>query len=379
MNKISNIDKIKILICSTSGFEKREGISTIIFDYFSRFDKNLFEIHLAVSGKYNEELISEFENCGFYVDYLSARKKVLNKYIKDLFHLFKREQFSVIYTNGSSSSMSLELLVAKMNGCKVRIAHSHNTTCNHKLVDAFLRPFFYSLCTDFFACGNDAGKWLFNNRHYTVIKNARNLSKYRYDETLRKSIRDRLNISDDCLLIGHVGRFNNQKNQQFAIHVFADIKRKHKASKLFLMGDGAKLEEIKKMAIEFGVADDVVFTGSIDNVNEMLQAMDVMLLPSVHEGLPLVVVEWQMAALPSLISDKITRECVFSNLVYFESLDSDYSKWADTLLSISNIDRDTESKRISQLARISGYDLNDNIMKLQKYIIERLQLKVIHN
>ena len=122
------------------------------------------------------------------------------------------------------------------------------------------------------------------------------------------------------------------------------------------------------MAVELGLEKSVVFTGSIANVDEMLQAMDVMLFPSIHEGLPLAVVEWQIAALPCLLSDKVTKECVFCDLVQFQSLSDDYKVWANELLRISSINRSYEAKNVIKAAYEYGYDINKNVVELQEFL-----------
>lgn len=366
------MDKIRILISTSSGFKKREGISTVIYDYFSRFNKDLFEIHIVVDGEYNTDLIDLFRESGIIVDFLHSRKKELKKYIADLDKLFKSKKFDVLYANGSSALMAIELTVAAINGCRIRVVHSHNTTCDYKKIDRVLRPYFYFLCTDAFACGQEAGKWLFGKRNFTIIRNGRDISKYSFDEVKRRKVRQQMKVSDDCLLVGHVGNFNQQKNHHFVLEVFKEIIGLKENAKLYLIGSGVLLDEIKQLASEMGISDKVVFTGSISNVDEMLQAMDVMFLPSLHEGLPLVVVEWQIAGLPCLISDNVTRECAFTNLVQFKSLDSSSIEWAKDVIGLSKMNRRKEAIEAYGKALESGYDINRSVAELQQLFLDLL-------
>mgnify|MGYP002626734975 CR=1 FL=1 len=361
---------MKILVVSTSGFEKREGISTIIYDYFSRFDKELFNIHFLVSGKYSEELLGNYKNAGLVDKHIASRKKELFKYIIELIRLFKREKYDAVYVHGSSAIMSLELAIAKKCGCKIRAVHSHNTKCNHIILDKCLRPFFYSLYTDAFACGEDAGKWLFGNRRFFIVKNGRDIAKYSYNDNKRRTIRNKLGLEEDCLVIGQVGRLNYQKNPEFTINVFWELNKIKPSSKLFIIGDGYRLDELKNLVTTLNLEDSIVFTESIDNVDEYLQAMDVMILPSRHEGLPLVVVEWQIANLPSLISDCITSECKFSDLVHYMSLDRSYGEWARELIQLSDYDRRNNNDFIRELTIQEGYDISENVMNLQRKFVE---------
>ena len=122
-----------------------------------------------------------------------------------------KEKIDIVHVHGSSAIMSVELLAAKLAGCKVRIAHSHNTTCENKKVDQMLRPLFNKLYTERFACGQEAGKWMFGTQSFMVIPNGRSLQKYEYNSEKRVQYRNKLNVPANAFIIGHVGRFNDQK------------------------------------------------------------------------------------------------------------------------------------------------------------------------
>lgn len=278
----------------------------------------------------------------------------------------KNEKYDAVYLHGSSAIMSIELILATIHGVKVRVVHSHNTTCNHKKVDKLLRPIFYKSYTVALACGEDAGKWLYGERPFDIIKNGRNIDVYKYNAEKRKEVRKALNAADSTLLIGHVGNFNEQKNQAYLIQVLKEIIKENINVKLYLMGDGVTKPDVMSMVSEEQVDDFVVFTGSISNVPDMLQAMDVMLLPSIHEGLPLVAIEWQIAGLPCILSDKITKECAYTDLVHFLSLDKP-RVWAKETLAIAKNDRENNSEFLLNKTKENGYDLRENAYKLQKY------------
>lgn len=358
--------KIKILTITTSGLIRKEGISTVILDYYSSFDKTRYQLDIIVSGEYNSDLVLEFCSAGVNIYYFPSRKECIVNYLKEFSRLLKREQYDAIYVHGSSAIMSIELILAKIYGVKIRMVHSHNTTCDHKKADKLLRPIFYRSYTVALACGMEAGKWLYGNRPFDIIKNGRNVDLYRFNAIKRAKIRQQLEVSDNTLLIGHVGNFNEQKNQQFLVLVLKEIVKVNTNVKLFLMGDGATKPDIMNIVTEEKLDDFVVFTGSISNVPDMLQAMDVMLLPSLHEGLPLVVIEWQIAGLPCILSDKVTKECAYTDLVHFLALD-DPKVWAKKTLSIAETDREKSSEGLLIKTKENGYDLCENAYKLQKY------------
>jgi glycosyltransferase involved in cell wall biosynthesis len=331
------MSKIKILTITTTGLKFKEGIATVIMDYYTFFSRDKFEIDLVASGSYSNELIKEFEELGLNIRYLPWRKKSIIKYIIGLVGLMKKQRYDILYIHGSSAIMTMELIIAKLCGCKVRVVHSHNTTCKHKRADKMLRPLLYHSYTYALACGQQAGEWLYGHRNFKVVKNGRSIEKYRFDYKTRKAVRELLNISEDTLVVGHVGNFNEQKNQKFLVKAFKELLKLKEDAKLYLIGTGNNIENVKALVNSLNISDKVEFTGSIDNVPEMLQAMDVMVLPSLYEGLPLVVVEWQIAALPCLVADTVTKECSYTELVHFKSLEDGYIEWAKEILKIANV------------------------------------------
>lgn len=354
-------EKIKVITITTSGLARKEGISTVILDYYGKLDRTKYDLQIVASGEYCYELVRAFQKIGVKIRCLPSRKATPNDYYKAFIKLFKEERYDVIYIHGSSAIMAVEFMIAKLFGCKVMIAHSHNTMCNHPKMDKLLRPLFYNLLTKGLACGNEAGKWLYGDHSFTVISNGRDPGIYHFESEIRNKMRVELGLKDDVLAIGHVGNFNAQKNQAFLIDVFKMIQTKMPEAKLFLMGDGIGCNDVIKKVKANNLMQSVVFTGSINNIPEMLQAMDVMVLPSLYEGLPLVVVEWQMCGLPCLISNRVTKECAFSDLVYFADLDDSKEQWAETVLSIANVDRELESQKSIVKAKEAGFDINIDV------------------
>ncbi|TDE68819.1 glycosyltransferase family 1 protein [Streptococcus sp. KCJ4932] len=366
---MENSKKFKILTITTSGLKKREGISTIILDYYSYFDKKKYQLDLVASGEYDSSYVHEFEKKEINIKKLPSRKKNLLKYIYKLAKLMKEERYDALYIHGSSAIMSIELYLAKILGCSVRVVHSHNTTCDHKRLDKILRPVFYKGYTKALACGESAGRWLFEKHDFEVIKNGRDISKYEYNEQKRVKCRKKLNLDDSTLAIGHVGNFNTQKNQEFLLRVLKELIKENKKVKMYLMGDGDMRKYIEVLSKKLGLSDYICFTGSISNVPEMLQAMDMMLLPSKHEGLPLVVIEWQIAGLPCIISDVVTRECAYMDYVYFLSLDKE-SDWKNKIIEVGRRDRKESDSLIYTNTQKNGYDLQKNIDILQKCFLK---------
>ena len=171
------------------------------------------------------------------------------------------------------------------------------------------------------------------------------------------------------------GNLNKQKNQEFLIRVFEEIKKQNPNSYLYLIGGGEYEDYLKNLVVEKSLESNVIFTGSINNVDEYIQAMDIMTLTSIYEGLPLVTIEWQLASMPCVLSDAITKECCFTDDIIFLSLKKSYKEWAQVILNIDISERKMKSLIIPELAKNSGFDIIESSMKLQEIIKQRLQNK----
>lgn len=354
----------KVLNIITGGLG-REGISMTQLEFMKAMKKDEVQVDIAAVHADAKDVINDFIAAGCKVIKFPDRRKELISYICFLYKLIKSEKYDVVHVHGSSALMSIDLLTAKIAGVRVRIAHSRNTLSNHKKVDKLLRPLFYRSFTHAFACGKDAGEWLFGNREFTIVHNGKNLEKFNYSSKIREIIRDKYNLRDN-IAIGFVGNLNKQKNIPFLADVICAYNQINPNSKFFIMGDGAEKAELVAKLSAYGVEDKVILTGRIANVHEMLQGMDLMLLPSLFEGLPNVVLEWQAEGLPCVISDVITRECAPTNLVTFMPLEAGAEDWAKKITQIlENMEsREKNSKSAIDLLRADGFDIEENVKNL---------------
>ena len=225
--------------------------------------------------------------------------------------------------------------------------------------------------TDYFACSYLAGEWLFGknnikNGKVKVIHNAVNYDRFKYDEKIRKEIRKEFKIKDNELLFGNVGRFIVQKNHTFLIDIFKEIHKKNKNTKLILVGIGEKEEEIKEKVKRLDLDNFVIFAGFRKDVNKIMQAMDVFLLPSICEGLPIVGVEAQAAGIPSFASkDVVTSEAKISKVFNFISLDKKAEEWADIILNSDLTRKDTKDE-----LKKAGYFIEDSAKELVDFYLK---------
>lgn len=350
-----------------TGGLKKDGICVSQLDYAKRLNKNIFSLDVCAVHNNSDEMIKAYEDAGCKVIVFPDRKKNLIKYIKKLKVELRNGRYDIIHTFGSSSLMAIELMIAKKCDIKVRIAHSRNTTCDRPWLEKLIKPIFKKSYNYALACGKDAGEWLFDDKKYNILHNGKNLNKYSFNENIRKKIRRKYKIQDK-IAIGHVGNFINQKNHEFLIDIFSEINRKDNNTVLFLMGSGSLVDEIKEKVIQLKLNDKVYFLGSINNVEEIIQAMDVMIFPSLFEGLPNVVIEWQASGLPCLISDKITKECCVTDNVFFLSIDNGLDEWINTTLDVcyKKNNRNNVSAKNLQLLKDNGFDIVDSVVFLEE-------------
>lgn len=367
-------DMLKILIINSVGL-KLEGITNSIISYLEAFERSDMEIDFALVNQTCHPKILEIikeADCGIHI--LPPRKKKTFRYFLALFHLIRKNRYNIVHAHGNSATLAIEMWAAKLAGCKVRIVHSRNTCSDYPKLDKILRPFLNVSYTQGFACGIEAGKWLFGKNEFRVIPNGKDISKFAYDPQKRNEYRSKLNLVNK-IVIGHAGNFNYQKNHEFLIKIFKELACKDTRYVLYLMGDGPLRPQIEKMVKESELTERVFFTGSISNMADMLQAMDIMVFPSRFEGLPNVVLEWQIACLPSLISDTITKECKLTDIVFYMSLEEGPAAWADKIRSIEIVDREDIKDSVLKQIRTAGFDIKENANQLKEIYYQLVHKK----
>lgn len=353
---------MKVLFVNTVPLEAN-GISTFIINSSEGLSGLGVKVTILAPNKVNKKIKNELKQNNINLIEILNRNTKPIKYFIRLRKICLNEQYDVVHVNGNSTTMALELWAAKAAKVKIRIAHSHNTTTAHPFINRMLRPLFESVVNGRIACNNAAGKWLFNNKNYAIIKNGIDLKKYKFDKDIRKKVRNNLNIDDDDLVLGNVGKFNFQKNQQFLIKL---LSRMDKKIKLILIGEGKTFEQIKKLSVTFGVQNQVYFLGTQDNVQDYLNAFDLFLLPSNFEGQPFVLVESSANGLMNVVSDKVSSEVNICKNTEFLNL-NDYNIWKNKIQNIRSYNRHNISEKYIDILSNNGYDLNKNVYRLLEY------------
>lgn len=276
------------------------GVEAVVMNYYKNMNRNNIQFDFICDEDSSCIPYKEIEQLGGKVILVPPYQKLF-RYNKELKKILKEGNYRIIHSHINTLSL-FPLRIAKKVKIPIRIAHSHSTTNKKEfkknMLKQVLRPFSKIYANRYFACSEYAGRWLFGDKEFekgniTVINNAINLEKFKYNEEVRKKKKEELQIEDNTLVIGHIGRFVEQKNHRFLIDIFNEIHKKNINSVLLLAGQGPLLDEIKEKVKKLNLANSVKFLGQRKDVSELYQAMDIFVLPSLYEGLPVVGVEAQ--------------------------------------------------------------------------------------
>lgn len=313
------------------------GVEAVVMNYYRHIDRSKVQFDFLVDSDSTLVPREEIESLGGRVFEIPPYQHVV-EYQRELQRLFKQEGWKIVHSHINALSV-FSLRAAKKAGVPVRIAHSHSTSGKGEHAKNVLKSILKTQANRYptkrIACSNLAGDWLFGkNASFTVVGNAVDLSDFVYNENARRTIRSELGLSNNALLVGHLGRFAEQKNHAFLLEVFREVLAYVPDAVLAMAGDGPLLEATKKRATELGIKDSVRFLGTRMDAPALYQAFDVFCLPSLYEGLPVVGVECQASGTPILVSNAVTGETKITSLLDFESLDASPVQWAKHLLSM---------------------------------------------
>ncbi len=362
-----------IRVASVIGRYIGGGVEAVTINYYRNIDKNKVQLDFICDEDSTNIPYEEIERMGGKVIIIPSYSKPF-KYHKALKRVLKEGNYKIIHSNINTLSV-FSLFAAKCAGVPVRIAHSHSTTNKKEkkknLMKQVLRPFSKVFATDYMCCSELAGRWLFGNKEYDkgnvyLLNNAIDLDKFKYNESLRKKKRKELGIKDDALVIGHIGRFVAQKNHDYLIDIFNEIHKKNNNSILLLAGQGPLMEDIKNKVKELNLDDNVKFLGQRNDANELYQAFDVFLLPSLYEGLPVVGVEAQASGLLCYLSDDMTKETKVLDITKFMSLNNTPEEWANNILDdVKKYKRIDTSKEMTA----KNFNIKEEAKKLEEYYL----------
>lgn len=353
----------------------RAGIETMLMNYYRNMDRSKVQFDFLCNkkktGDYEEEICALggriYRTPGLnplkYPQYLKYMRKVL------------QEESSCKIVEAHNGAFGFYALnAAKKNGINTRIFHAHGASIGKdwklplKLICKMLLPLSMN---QYFTCGNAAAECYFPKRiikqkKYHFVPNAIQIDRFCFDDNVRQRIRQENGLNGKHV-IGHVGRFSYEKNHQFLLEVFCKLRERDPLACLVLIGEGDLLDTIQQKAEKLGLGDSVRLLGSLSNVNQWYQAMDVFVLPSVREGLPVVGVEAQAADLPCIFSDSVTREVCLLEKTRFVGLERGAEYWAGI---IQDALKDQGRTDVSDIIASHGYDIIEQSKKLQEHYLQ---------
>jgi len=249
----------------------------------------------------------------------------------------------------------------------VRIVHAHNTTCNSPMVHKLLSPLFNLLCTHRLACGQAAGKFMHGRHGFTIINNGVNTDHFSFNPQDRLAIRKQYQIQDK-IVIGHVSNFVEAKNPLFLIDILAELRKFNSNYCMLMVGDGLLLKKVKEKVQSLGLTGSVIFVGTTDNVPAYISACDLIMMPSLFEGLPLTLIEQQTNGLKCLVSDKITTEVDKTGNIIFLPIDQGVEPWVSAVKKLDlSYSREEMSRIAVEKIKASGYDITTEAKNLRTY------------
>ncbi len=315
------------------------GIEVFVKNLFDNINHEEFQfdfVDTTVKGICYKEYF-EKNNCKVFK--VTPRRKNTFKNRKELEQIIKNNRYDIIHYHLNTLSYITPIILA--NKCKVRIIiHSHNewkgNNLKTRILDKINRKRISTIPITRLACSEVAGRWIFNEKKFEIIDNGINIKEFLYNEQNRKDIREELNISDSCTVVGHVGAFREQKNHNFLIDIYNEYLKNNSNSILLLVGDGKLKQEIKEKVKILHIEQNVKFLGVRNDISNLLSVMDLFIFPSKFEGLPISLVEAQIAGLPCLASNTITKEIDITGNVDFLSIDeTKLYAWVDKMLNIN--------------------------------------------
>ena len=343
----------------------RGGLETMLMNYYRAIDRTKVQFDFLTHRDFRADYDEEIEALGGKIFRLPNLNPFSRSYLGALDRFFREHpEYRIVHSHLDCMS-AIPLKAAKKHGVPVRIGHAHNSNQPRDakyLLKLFFKRMIAGQATQLFACSEEAGRWMFGNADFRVLNNAIDAGKYAFDADIRSTVRRELGLPADALVVGHVGRFDPQKNHRFLVEIFEKMPED---ARLLLVGDGVLRPDVERQAEALGIRDRVLFTGVRTDVDRLLQAMDVFLMPSLFEGLPVSIVEAQAAGLPCLISDKVPIECKKTELVTQIPLDASPDEWAEAVLSAAEAPRENTLAQI----REAGFDIRANAEWLQNYYL----------
>ncbi len=341
------------------------GLENLLMNYYRNIDRSKIQFDFLTHVDIHQDFEEEIAELGGKLYRLPKLNPFSSDYLKRLDGFFRdHPEYRIVHCHLDCMA-GIPLKYAKKNNIPVRIAHSHNSnqTRNLKLpIKLACKKLIPKYATDLFACGKRAGDWMFEGRPYTVMSNAIEAGAFRYSAERALEMKAMLDIQGSFVL-GHVGQFRDQKNHLFLIDIFNEILKQDENCILVLVGKGPYLNPTEEKVRAYGISDKVRFLGARSDIADIMQAMDVFVLPSLYEGLPVTMIEAQAAGLACVISDKVPIECKITESVNQVALSAPLKEWTEVILNYKNGERKDAYMDVAA----AGFDIGSNAIWLEEF------------
>ena len=365
-----------IRVLHVIGIMNRGGAETMIMNLYRHIDRSKVQFDFVENSRepaaFDEEILDLGGRIYRCPHYNGKNHFTYVKWWNDFFKAHPKE-YPIVHGHLGSTA-AIYLSIAKKYGAYA-IAHSHSSGTDHSLRSYLYQMMSYNtrnVADYFFACSEAAGKDRFGRKvisgdHYAGLNNAIDVNHFSYNSRVREVVRDELGIGQNQLVVSHIGRYTKEKNHEFILKIFSELRKLGLGARLLMIGDGTLRTHIMQMAEQASLSSDVIFTGVRSDVERLMQAMDVFVLPSLYEGLPVTMVEAQAAGLPCIISDKVPPECILTEgLVDVMPLSASPGAWAEKILAKRAIPR---TDRRAEIAA-HGFDITTEAVKLQEFYLK---------
>ena len=371
-------ERMKEKILHVTGAMNVGGTETMLINLYRKINKKI-EFHFISYSKSQAFYDGEIESLGGKVIRLNPPNEVgFITSIKDIKKVIKENgPYDAVHTH-MLFNCGIAMIAAYLSGIKVRVTHAHTTSDDsssfvRKIYINLMRFFIKVFSTDFIACSNSAGKYLFGNniicnKKYKVLPNYIEYENF-INNNDKSNFREELRIKNDDIVICHIGRFITAKNHEFLIDMAKEMIQKNNKVKLVLVGDGDLKNTIENKVKSIGIEKNVYFTGIRKDIPSILSSVDLFILPSIYEGLGLVLLEAQASKVPCLVSEAIQPEVDLGiGLVKKLNLSCGASKWADEANKIISENKNNNID-IIKVVQEKKYDLNsilNNLLSVYK-------------
>lgn len=334
------MEEVKRVLCIISSMNAG-GAETFLMKLYRNLDRTKYQMDFCVNRSEEGLYDAEIKALGGRIHVIPCKSADLSGFKQRLKEIIIANDYKYVLRITSNAMGFLDLKIAKKAGAERCIARSSNSSDGDdikKKIVHWIGRVLYSRYVDVRIAPSDlAAKYTFGKRKYkkgqvTILHNALDVNKYKFDQKSRKEIREEFGVSEDTVVIGHIGRFAEQKNHMFLLQVFEEVIKKNKNAILFLVGNGELQAVVKNKALQMGIEKQIIFAGVRTDIPAILSAMDVLVLPSLYEGMPNVVIEAQATGLPCIIADTITKEADITGLV-------EYLPLGDAVLWARNIEK----------------------------------------